>query len=107
MQHFNPRVAGEVIHVERENMFDAMNYHGRNQSGVVGRFSANPVCGNDAAPFRIDGIGIRESENRRLDAGQHSLGLAWSEAEPVAFNRSSTNRPEFDLRPQDSLKRHR
>jgi hypothetical protein len=41
------------------------------------------VCGNDAAPFRIDGIGIRESENRRLDAGQHSLGLAWSEAEPL------------------------
>jgi hypothetical protein len=54
------------------------------------------MCGNEAAPFRIDDIGIRESENRGLDAGQHSLGLAWSEAESIVLNRSSTNRPELD-----------
>jgi hypothetical protein len=95
-QHLNPGVAGEVVHVEGENVFDAVNDHGRNQPGVVGRLSANSVCSNEAAPFGIDGIRIRESENRRLDAGQHSLSLAWCEAEPVVLNRSSSNRPEFD-----------
>ena len=51
-------------------------YHGGNQPSVVGGFSANAVCRNEAAPFLTEGIGIREPENRRLDAGQHSLGLA-------------------------------
>jgi hypothetical protein len=64
-------------------VFDAVNHHGRNKPGVVGRFSANGMCCNEAAPFRIDGTRIRESENRRLDAGQHSLGLSWSEAESI------------------------
>jgi hypothetical protein len=44
MQHFNPSVSGEVIHFERENVFDPVDYHGRNQPGVVGRFSANPCA---------------------------------------------------------------
>jgi hypothetical protein len=30
MQHFNLRVTGEVISVERENVLDAVNHHGRN-----------------------------------------------------------------------------
>jgi hypothetical protein len=96
MQHFNPSVAGEVIHVERENVFDPVNYHGRNQPGVVGLLSANPVCSNEAAPFRIDGIRIWEPENRRFDAGQHSLGLAWGKAKPVVLDRSRADRPELD-----------
>ena len=96
MQHFDLGVAREVAHVVGENVFDAVNHHGRNQPGVVGRFSAHPVCSNEAAPFRIDGIGIRESENRRLDEGQHSLGLGWSEAEPVVLDRSRADRPELD-----------
>lgn len=96
IQHFNLSVTGEVIGVERENVPDAVNHHGRNQPRVVCLLSTNPVRGNQAAPFHIDGIGIRKPDNRGLNAGKHSLGLAWSESEPIDFNGSGTDRPEFD-----------
>jgi hypothetical protein len=35
-------------------------------------------------------------DNRRLDACKHSLGLAWSEAEPIGFDGPGADRPEFD-----------
>jgi hypothetical protein len=96
MQHFNLSVTGEVVGVERENVLDAVNHHGRNQPGVVCLLSTNPVCGNQAAPFHVDGIGIRKPDHRGLNAGKHSLGLAWSEAEPIGFNGSGADRPELD-----------
>jgi len=96
MQHFNLGVTGEVVGVERENVLDAVNHHGRNQPGVVCRLSTNPVCGNQAAPLHIDGIGIRKPDNRGLDEGKHSPGLAWSEAEPIGVNGPGTDRPELD-----------
>jgi hypothetical protein len=54
------------------------------------------VCRNEATPFRIDGIRIREPENGRLDAGEHSLGLAWGEAKPVVRDRSRADRPKLN-----------
>jgi hypothetical protein len=49
----NAGIPGEVLHIKRQNVSDAVNVHARDETGIVCGLARNFVQGDKPSPFRI------------------------------------------------------
>ena len=95
MQDDQARVAGKVVNIEGEHPAQTVQVHRRNKPRVMRRFAAHSILADNALPLVIKVSWILKQQKSFFNSLNNSESMLRHESKPVAWLRSSTNRPQL------------
>lgn len=85
----------KVSNIECENSAEAVDHHGRYQTGVMSVLSLDLIPYHQLLPLREDGRSIVQKSEKRLEPSKFRLCLSKRHPQPILGGRASADNPEF------------
>jgi hypothetical protein len=89
-------VAGEIPPIQREEVGDAVNQHGRYEPCVVYLHSSHRVPNNQPSPFNMDTFAVGQKPESGFDQLGSRIGLDNRQTKAVPLDWPGANVPELD-----------
>ena len=96
MHNLNAGVAGEPTLIESKNAGEAMHLHGGDRSGVMSRFSDNPVLNNKVLPCRINRGSVGQQRKHAFQPNQFYDRFVGRHSQAVLRHRPGCHNPHLE-----------
>ena len=93
MKHLNSLIAPEILHIKRDDVFNAVHIHRRNKPGVVDFEAGHSIGGDQALPFREDCRRLGKHGKEGFTSSHVPLGFRQGQTKTVYVQRPSGDTP--------------